>query len=73
LQNLPGKTVATAYSVRANAFAGVSTPLHWNELTAGIHPKDFTMRTIDSRIKRAGDIWAALRHSKGIDLHVRRS
>jgi bifunctional non-homologous end joining protein LigD len=70
LQNLPGKTLATAYSVRANAFAGVSTPLHWNELKGGIHPNDFTMLTIDSRIKQAGDVWAALRHSKGIDVHV---
>ena len=27
LQNIPGKTLACAYSARASAFAGVSTPL----------------------------------------------
>jgi bifunctional non-homologous end joining protein LigD len=69
LQNLPGKTIATAYSVRANEFAGVSTPLQWNELKTGVHPEDFTMRTIDHRMKRMGDLWATLRHATGIDLH----
>lgn len=38
LQNLPGKTLATAYSVRANRFAGVSTPLQWEELAEGCGP-----------------------------------
>ena len=32
LQNIEGKTLATAYAVRANEFAGVSTPLRWEEL-----------------------------------------
>ena len=42
LQNILGKTLATAYSARASSFAGVSTPLRWEELDeqdrpAGLH------------------------------------
>jgi bifunctional non-homologous end joining protein LigD len=72
LQNLPGKTLATAYSVRANAFAGVSTPLRWDELRSGVRPEDFTMRTIVARIRHTGDLWARLRHAPGIDLNAGR-
>jgi bifunctional non-homologous end joining protein LigD len=72
LQNLPGKTLATAYSVRANHFAGVSTPLRWEELTAAVRPEDFTMTSLSDRIKQDGDLWAVLRHTPGIDLHARR-
>src|SRR6185436_2591186 len=32
LQNILGKTLATAYSARASSFAGVSTPLEWDEI-----------------------------------------
>ena len=35
LQNIYGKTLATAYSARASEFAGVSTPLTWNEVHEG--------------------------------------
>ena len=34
LQNILGKTLATAYSARASDFAGVSTPLAWKEIDA---------------------------------------
>jgi bifunctional non-homologous end joining protein LigD len=63
LQNLPGKTVATAYSARANAFAGVSAPLRWEELDEKFQPEDFTLVTIHERVKREGDIWAGLNAS----------
>jgi bifunctional non-homologous end joining protein LigD len=69
LQNLPGKTLATAYSVRSNKFAGVSAPLRWEELTGGLRP-DFTITTLDERIKRTGDLWAVLRQTAGIDLNA---
>ena len=72
LQNLPGKTIATAYSVRANRFAGVSTPLRWEELSAGVRAQDFTMQTVPGRLKARGDLWAALRQTLGIDLHTTR-
>ena len=70
LQNLPGKTVATAYSIRANAFAGISAPLKWEELTSVLGPDDFTIRTIEHRLQSTGDLWAALRETRRIDLNA---
>ncbi len=35
LQNILGKTLATAYSARASDYAGVSTPLTWKKSTRG--------------------------------------
>jgi bifunctional non-homologous end joining protein LigD len=70
LQNIRGKTLASAYSARANEFAGVSTPLTWDEVDEGVSPKDFTMRTIAARLEAAGDLWAPLRKSKGADLRA---
>jgi bifunctional non-homologous end joining protein LigD len=68
LQNIPGKTLATAYSARASDYAGVSTPLTWHELDEGIDREAFTIRTAPERFKSVGDLWAGLRKSKGVDL-----
>ena len=68
LQNILGKTLATAYSARASADAGVSTPLTWQEIEDGVDRQDFTIETVPKRLKQVGDLWAALRKSKGIDL-----
>jgi bifunctional non-homologous end joining protein LigD len=68
LQNIPGKTLATAYSARASEYAGVSTPLTWREVDEGVDREAFTIRTAPERLKRAGDLWAGLRKSKGVDL-----
>jgi bifunctional non-homologous end joining protein LigD len=68
LQNIPGKTLACAYSARASAFAGVSTPLTWAEIDEKISPQDFTIRTIEARVRRVGDLWAGLRSSPPADL-----
>jgi len=68
MQNVLGKTLATAYSARASEFAGVSAPLTWKEVDEGVRPEDFTLTTMAARLKQAGDLWAALRTSKGIDL-----
>ena len=68
LQNILGKTLATAYSARASEYAGVSTPLTWDEIDAGIRREDFTIATMGARLKQVGDLWAVLRTSKGIDL-----
>jgi bifunctional non-homologous end joining protein LigD len=70
LQNIRGKTLASAYSPRANAFAGVSTPLTWDEVDEGVSPKDFTMKTFADRLAAVGDLWAALRKAKGADLRA---
>ena len=68
LQNGFGKTLACAYSARASAFAGVSTPLAWKELDRAFDPRAFTMRTLPGRLRDVGDLWAPLRKAKGIDL-----
>jgi bifunctional non-homologous end joining protein LigD len=68
LQNIEGKTLACAYSARASAFAGVSTPLTWKEVDDSPAPQDFTIATIEKRVKRVGDLWEKLRKHKGADL-----
>jgi bifunctional non-homologous end joining protein LigD len=68
LQNILGKTLATAYSARASEYAGVSTPLTWQEIDDGVDPKAFTIKTAPSRFETVGDLWAALWKSKGVDL-----
>ena len=70
LQNIRGKTLASAYSARANDFAGVSTPLTWDELDAGVTPQDFTVLNFAERMAAVGDLWAPLRKSKGADLRA---
>jgi bifunctional non-homologous end joining protein LigD len=64
LQNILGKTLATAYSARASDYAGVSTPLTWEEVDEGIEPRDFTILTAPARFREVGDLWARLRTSK---------
>ncbi|MEO8192655.1 MAG: DNA ligase D [Gemmatimonadales bacterium] len=59
LQNIIGKTVAAAYSARANPEAMVSTPLEWDELTDDLDPRAFTIETTPDRFAEVGDIWAA--------------
>ncbi|HET6282945.1 MAG TPA: hypothetical protein VFH73_18435, partial [Polyangia bacterium] len=68
LQNIQGKTLACAYSARASAFAGASTPLAWDEVDAGVDPRDFTILTLPARLREVGDLWGGLRQSKGVDL-----
>ena len=74
LQNIYGKTLATAYSARASTFAGVSTPLTWDEvhdgLKSGLAPQDFTMRNIFDRLDTVGDLWARLRTEPPADLRA---
>ena len=68
LQNIPGKTLATAYSARASDYAGVSAPLTWKEVHDGVDREAFTITTMPERLKKMGDLWAALRKSKGANL-----
>ena len=57
-QNGWGKTIASVYSVRPKPGAPVSTPLHWDELTADVRPRDFTMDVALERIEEQGDLFA---------------
>ncbi len=69
LQNIEGKTLASAYSVRANEFAGVSTPLRWHELDEDVRPDDFTLATAMQRFDAVGDIWTPVLQGRPVDLH----
>ncbi len=70
LQNIQGKTLATAYSARASEFAGVSTPLAWEEIDSNVDPRDFTIATAPARFRETGDLWARLRTRKPADLEA---
>jgi bifunctional non-homologous end joining protein LigD len=68
LQNILGKTLATAYSARASDYAGVSTPLTWKEVGGKLDPRAFTIRTAPARFKELGDLWGGLRTTAPADL-----
>jgi bifunctional non-homologous end joining protein LigD len=70
LQNVEGKTLACAYSARASAYAGASTPLAWRELDDRLDPRAFTIVTLPGRLAEVGDLWAPLEQSPGIDLEA---
>ena len=56
-QNGHGKTIASVYSVRPKPGAPVSTPLHWEELTEEVRPRDFPMAVALERVERLGDLF----------------
>lgn len=64
LQNIQGKTVASAYSVRAKPGATVSTPLEWNELTDDLDPRAFHLGNAAERFEKTGDIWGEAMRKK---------
>jgi bifunctional non-homologous end joining protein LigD len=68
LQNIQGKTLATAYSARASDFAGVSTPLAWDEIDADVRPQDFTLANAFERFRAVGDLWAPMHGRRRNDL-----
>jgi DNA ligase D len=53
------RTIACAYSLRANARATASTPVTWDELP-DVEPDDFDLRTVPKRFARIGDPHAAI-------------
>ncbi|HET9932362.1 MAG TPA: DNA ligase D [Polyangiaceae bacterium] len=54
------RTIVAPYSVRANAIAGVSTPLFWDELSGALDVQRFNLMTVPARIEELGDPWSAL-------------
>ncbi len=57
MQNARGKSMATAYSVRATGIASVSAPVQRKELTARLRIASFTMKAVQARVMRSGDLW----------------
>jgi bifunctional non-homologous end joining protein LigD len=57
-QNGEGKTIASAYSVRPQAGAPVSTPLRWAEVDESLDPAAFTTDVVLRRVERDGDLFA---------------
>ncbi|TQL01757.1 non-homologous end-joining DNA ligase [Cellulomonas sp. SLBN-39] len=53
------RTIASAYSVRANARGTVSAPVTWDELP-DVHPDDFDVGTMAARFAQVGDLFAPL-------------
>ncbi len=68
LQNVRGKTLASAYSARASDYAGVSTPLTWEEVEHGVDREAFTITTVPARLERTGDLWSQPIRSNGVNL-----
>ena len=60
MQNVRGKTLASAYSLRARPGAPASAPLRWDELRRGLRPADFTIRNMPARLARHGDLFAGV-------------
>jgi bifunctional non-homologous end joining protein LigD len=58
-QNAKDRTVCSAYSVRPNAEAKVSTPVTWDELQQ-CDPADFTLRSVPARFAKTGDLHAGI-------------
>lgn len=54
VQHAEGKTIIAPYSTRGNAFAGVATPLYWDEVNEEIKVEDYTLWTVPKRVKRLG-------------------
>ena len=63
-QNGWGKTIASVYSVRPKTGAPVSTPLRWDELTADVRPRDFTMEVALRRVAEHGDLFEPVLHGR---------
>ena len=57
LQNVKGKTLCSAYSVRPRDGATVSAPLNWDEVS-NVKPSDFTIKTILPRLQKLGELFA---------------
>ncbi len=52
------RTMPAPYSVRANEWAGVSTPVTWAEVQRGFDPKGLSISTALARLREQGDPFA---------------
>lgn len=66
--NRRAASLASVYAVRPEPAATVSTPLTWEELNAGVSPREFTIVTVHDRLAATGDLFAPVLEG-GQDLH----
>jgi bifunctional non-homologous end joining protein LigD len=66
--NRLGANIASAYSVRPEPGATVSTPVTWDEVEDGVTPQDFTIVTVHDRFAKVGDLFSGVLE-KPVDLH----
>jgi bifunctional non-homologous end joining protein LigD len=64
-QNAWGRTLASVYAVRPKEFAGVSTPVSWEEVERGFEVADFRLDNVPARLARLGDLWKPLLSTRG--------
>jgi bifunctional non-homologous end joining protein LigD len=57
-QNAQGRPLAAPYAVRAFPRAQVSAPLLPKELRPALNPEKFNLKSMPSRIREKGDLWA---------------
>lgn len=57
LQNRPGQTLSSVYSLRPVAGATVSTPLDWKEVNHQLTPRQFNIKNIIKRLQSKGDLF----------------
>lgn len=67
LQNRPGQTLSSVYSLRPKTGAPVSTPLEWKEVKPGIDPKSYNIETIFKRLEKKGDLFSPVL-GRGVDI-----
>lgn len=67
-QNAWGRTLASIYSVRPTPFAGVSTPVTWEEIEEGIRIEDFRIDNVRERVAEVGDLWKPVVGKKRFNL-----
>lgn len=58
VQHGEGKTIIAPYSMRGNEYAGVATPLYWEEVDENLKLPDFTIENALKRIRVQGDPFA---------------
>jgi DNA ligase D len=58
-QNTRDHTIASAYSVRGNPEATVSTPIRWDEVD-DVEPRSLTIATVPARYAELGDLHAGI-------------
>lgn len=55
--NREGANIAAVYSLRPEPGATVSTPVTWDEVEAGVTPRDFRIDNVFERLARVGDLF----------------